>query len=149
MYFTIKKWQEKEEIDKVISTFSEVEKMNDDRFKHPIMDYYYLDIKQIRKIKILSLHDESAKKRLKTLQTLLYDKELITLSEEKPQFISESGTTGSSGTNGRSGTSGSSGSKPSSTDLNFDLNINTSETPEMSIADILIEKLKFEIENVF
>ena len=86
------------------------------------------------------------KKRLKTLQTLLYDKELITLSEEKPQFISESGTTGSSGTNGRSGTSGS---KPSSTDLNFDLNINTSETPEMSIADILIEKLKFEIENVF
>ena len=71
MYFTIKKWQEKEKIDKVISTFSEVEKMNDDRFKHPIMDYYYLDIKQIRKIKILSLHDESAKKKIENIANII------------------------------------------------------------------------------
>ena len=106
MYFTIKNGHtmfdtfipnDRGIIEKIISNFPEVEKMNDDRFKAQYMDYYGLDIKKFRKIKILSLTDDVAKERLTILQTLLYDKNLITLSDEKPKFIIEGGSIGTSG----------------------------------------------------
>lgn len=108
MYFTIKNGHTMFDtfipndigiIEKIISNFPEIKKMNDDRYQLHYNDYYNLDIKKFRKIKILSLTDDVARERLTILQTLLYDKNLITLSAEKPQFYQESGSIGSSGMN--------------------------------------------------
>jgi len=48
--------------------------------------YYKISIKNLRKLKILSLTDIEFKKRLSTLQKLLKDKRFIITSDEKPIF---------------------------------------------------------------
>ena len=92
-----------EEIREVIKGFPEIKELFSDRYNKGWTEYdkffiyYELDIKAIRKLKILSLTDKKLKEKFKKLLTVISDKNSITVSEEMPDFSGIGMTTGTGG----------------------------------------------------
>lgn len=79
----------------IIDEFSEIKSFNDINNSKHIYDYFYIDIKDTRKLKLLSLHDNDVKQKLTRLETMLYNEKLVKLSDDKPS--TEGSSTGIGG----------------------------------------------------
>jgi hypothetical protein len=103
--FTNMNWEELEQLKEFfLNSFKEIQ----------TTEWSYIlkfNIKDIRKLKIKSLHDEKIKSDLEKFQKIINNKDkIIIYGEEKPKFGSSSsrtsGSSGSSGTSGPSSTTG-------------------------------------------
>lgn len=85
-----------------LKTFPEIEEIH---YEYTSQICYYISLRNIRKIKILSLHDKNIKSNWNKLENILYDKTKIHIyGDEKPNlYSSTSGISGSAGTNGNYG----------------------------------------------
>ena len=88
-----------------LNKIPEVERLKDDFY---YIHYYHLSLKNLRKLKILSLTDENIKRKLTRLESLLWNETKINIyGNKKPAFgTSGIGSTGTSGTSGSSGPKG-------------------------------------------
>lgn len=100
------KSEEVREIENFFNSFIEIERLEDNYYKNIV--FYKLNIKSLRKLKILSLTDTTGhiKSRINKLQNLLNDASRIMILRTNGDELPVFGTSGSSGYSGTSGSCG-------------------------------------------